>query len=109
MTITTTPTTAATGISHFGREFIPTVYLLQPRIVTSRSGPGPFGARLRGMLPLVDQLATTWRSISNLCASLRPEQWEVATGCPGWTVRDQVSHLIDYEATALGRPRPEQD
>lgn len=61
------------------------------------------------MLPLVDQLATTWRSISNLCASLTEEQWKLPTGCPGWTVQDQVSHLVDYEATALGRDRPETE
>lgn len=23
---------------------------------------------------------------------------------PGWTVKDQLSHLVDYEARALGRP-----
>jgi uncharacterized protein (TIGR03083 family) len=57
------------------------------------------------MIPLVEQLAATWRSIDELCSLLTEAEWKRPTGCPGWTVQDQVSHLVDYEATALGRPR----
>lgn len=59
------------------------------------------------MIPLVQHLATTWTSIADLCAGLSEEEWKLPTGCPGWSVQDQLSHLIDYEAFALGRPRPE--
>jgi uncharacterized protein (TIGR03083 family) len=59
------------------------------------------------VIPLVEQLQETWQSISTLGAGLSEEEWKRPTGCPGWTVQDQVSHLIDYEAFAVGRPRPE--
>src|SRR4051812_30541422 len=59
------------------------------------------------MVPLVEQLAATWKSIGDLCAGLTDSEWSRPTGCPGWTVQDQVSHLVDYESFALGRPRPE--
>jgi uncharacterized protein (TIGR03083 family) len=57
--------------------------------------------------PSIDHLEETWRAIAELGADLTPEQWDTATGCPGWTVKDNVSHLIDHEATAMGRPRPD--
>ena len=59
------------------------------------------------MVPLVEQLEATWKSISALCTGFTDAEWAHPTGCPGWTVQDQVSHLIDYESFALGRPRPD--
>ena len=59
------------------------------------------------MIPSVEHLAACWASIDELCASLTEEQWDRPTGCPGWTVQDTLSHLVDYEARALGRPGPE--
>lgn len=53
----------------------------------------------------IDNLAGTWRSLEELCSDLTEKQWKTPTGCPGWTVQDHVAHLVDYEATALGRPR----
>jgi uncharacterized protein (TIGR03083 family) len=57
----------------------------------------------------IEQLALTWRSIDELCSGLTETEWKTATGCPGWTVQDNLSHLVDYEATALGRPRPDHE
>lgn len=57
--------------------------------------------------PSIDHLELLWRSIDELCSTLSPEDWATPTGCPGWSVQDNISHLIDYEAGALGRPRPE--
>jgi len=54
----------------------------------------------------VENLAITWASIGQLCSGLPDGQWDLPTGCPGWTVKDQLSHLVDYEARALGRPAP---
>lgn len=56
--------------------------------------------------PSIDNLEETWRSLIDLCAGLSAEEWKRPTGCPGWSVQDNVSHLIDYEARALGRPAP---
>lgn len=55
----------------------------------------------------IEHLDLTWRSIVDLCGDLTDEEWARPTGCPGWSVQDQISHLIDYEAGALGRPRPD--
>ena len=57
--------------------------------------------------PSIDHLEQTWRSLIELCADLSEEEWKRPTGCPGWSVQDNVAHLIDYEARALGRPAPE--
>jgi uncharacterized protein (TIGR03083 family) len=57
------------------------------------------------MIPVVEQLAATWTSIDELCADLSEAEWKLPTGCPGWSVQDNVAHLVDYESEALGRPR----
>ena len=64
--------------------------------MTSHTGPSS-----------VDHLEATWASIQSLCADLTDADWDRSTGCPGWTVKDHLSHLVDYEAGALGRPRPD--
>jgi uncharacterized protein (TIGR03083 family) len=57
----------------------------------------------------VENLAIVWASIDRLCSELPDDQWELPTGCPGWTVKDHLSHLVDYEARAVGRPAPRHD
>ncbi len=56
---------------------------------------------------IVDLLESIWRSIDELCASLEPGDWEKATDCPGWTVKDQLSHIIGTESMLAGKPAPE--
>lgn len=53
------------------------------------------------MLPAVQLLATTWASLDDLLSELDDDEWKASTGCPGWTVSDVVSHLIDYEERAV--------
>ena len=55
---------------------------------------------------MVDLMETVWQSIAALCADLAPEQWAMPTECPGWSVQDQVSHLVGSECRLLGRPAP---
>ena len=55
---------------------------------------------------LVDRMEMVWRSISELCAGLSDQQWAIATECPGWSVQDQVSHLVGSECRLMGRPAP---
>lgn len=57
----------------------------------------------------VENLAIVWSSVDQLCLGLSAAQWDLPTGCPGWTVKDHLSHLVDYEARALGRPGPEHE
>ncbi|MEO5838561.1 MAG: maleylpyruvate isomerase family mycothiol-dependent enzyme [Acidimicrobiales bacterium] len=49
-------------------------------------------------------LNACWASISELAASITPAEWDLATECPGWSVRDNVSHLIAIERRLLGLP-----
>lgn len=56
---------------------------------------------------LVDKLESVWRSIDAVCADLAVAEWLLPTDCPGWTVRDQLSHLVGGESNLLGRPAPE--
>jgi uncharacterized protein (TIGR03083 family) len=57
----------------------------------------------------VENLALVWASVGQLCSELPDGQWDLPTGCPGWTVKDQLSHLVDYEARALRRAAPEHE
>ncbi len=56
--------------------------------------------------PSIDHLEATWASLTELLSSLSDAEWKTPTGCPGWNVQDNVTHLVDYEARALGRPAP---
>ena len=44
-----------------------------------------------------------WDSIDNLCMSLKRKEWDITTDCPGWSVKDCISHLIGIEHRLLGR------
>ena len=55
---------------------------------------------------VVDLMEAVWKSIDGLCSDLSPEQWAMPTECPGWSVQDQVSHLVGSECRLLGRPAP---
>lgn len=52
----------------------------------------------------IDKLDQTWHAISELCADLDEDQWHSATDLPGWTVKDNVSHLIGTERMLQGLP-----
>ncbi|HEX6471867.1 MAG TPA: maleylpyruvate isomerase family mycothiol-dependent enzyme [Streptosporangiaceae bacterium] len=49
----------------------------------------------------------TVRSMIALAETLAPDDWERPTECPGWTVRDQVSHVVGVERWMLGESDPE--
>lgn len=55
---------------------------------------------------VVDDLAEVWASFASACEELAPGQWELPTDCPGWTVRDQVAHVIGVERMVLGDEAP---
>jgi uncharacterized protein (TIGR03083 family) len=54
-------------------------------------------------------LAETWGSLAGVCVGLTAQQWRRSTSCPGWSVQDQLSHLIGIERTLLGEPDPQWD
>jgi uncharacterized protein (TIGR03083 family) len=56
--------------------------------------------------PVISILADEWEAIITLGQDLGDEEWELPSECPGWTVRDVVSHLIGIERTLLGDEAP---
>jgi uncharacterized protein (TIGR03083 family) len=56
-----------------------------------------------------EALAETWASLAEVVAGLSPEQWRQPTCCPGWTVQDQLSHLIGIERALDGEAEPDAD
>ena len=49
-----------------------------------------------------------WSSMEELCSQLGPEDWDLPTACPGWSVKDQLAHVASLESRALGRPQPSE-
>jgi uncharacterized protein (TIGR03083 family) len=52
----------------------------------------------------IDTLVGCWHSLGELGAGLSEAQWKTATDLPGWTVQDNLSHLIGIERTLQGLP-----
>jgi uncharacterized protein (TIGR03083 family) len=52
----------------------------------------------------IDKLEQTFGAISALGAGLTEQQWKTATDLPGWTVQDNLSHLIGTERSLQGMP-----
>ena len=75
------------GPRHAGRSGLATA---------RRGGPGPTIPPMPND-PVVDLLEQIWRSTAQACAGLTEPEWEAPTDCPGWTVRDHLSHLIGTE------------
>ena len=56
--------------------------------------------------PVVDGLVEVWQSLTAACEGIGPEEWDLATDCPGWTVRDQLSHIVGVERMVMGDEAP---
>ena len=56
--------------------------------------------------PIIGVLQEIWSSTAQACEGLRPDAWDLPTDCPGWTVRDQLSHVIGTELGLLGQAAP---
>ncbi len=64
--------------------------------------------RQRG-LEATAALAETWGGLAEACADLSETEWGLPTECPGWDVKDQLSHLIGIERMIMGEPAPAWD
>lgn len=60
-------------------------------------------------LGVVDLQEAQLRSLDDLCSTLTPEEWGRPTDCPGWSVQDNLSHIVGTERMILGHPAPEHD
>jgi uncharacterized protein (TIGR03083 family) len=56
--------------------------------------------------PVITILAEEWAAIDALGRDLGEAEWDLPSECPGWTVRDVLSHLIGIERTLLGEEPP---
>lgn len=56
--------------------------------------------------PYADAWTHSIEAISELVTSLTEGEWNRPTDCPGWSVRDVVSHIIGVECEVMGDPRP---
>jgi uncharacterized protein (TIGR03083 family) len=56
-----------------------------------------------------DALGETWGGLAEASYELSETEWALPTECPGWDVKDQLSHVIAVERTILGEPAPEWD
>ncbi|OIJ91882.1 maleylpyruvate isomerase family mycothiol-dependent enzyme [Streptomyces colonosanans] len=56
--------------------------------------------------PYADAWTHSVEAISELVQPLVESEWNRRTPCPGWSVRDVVSHVIGLDCEMLGDPRP---
>lgn len=66
------------------------------------------GWRQRG-LEATAALAETWGGLAEVTYELSDTEWALPTECPGWDVKDQLSHLIGIERIIMGEPAPQWD
>ena len=58
---------------------------------------------------MVELQGMAFKALDEICSGLSPEEWDVETECPGWSVKDNLSHVIGTESGLLGRDVPEHD
>lgn len=56
--------------------------------------------------PAIALLAEEWQAIAELGGQLNDKEWDLPSECPGWTVKDLVSHMVGTERSLLGDPPP---
>src|ERR1700722_11732613 len=71
------------------------------------NGAGQDGDWLRQGRRDRSALAETWGALAEVCFDLSDTEWALPTECPGWDVKDQLSHLIGIERAIMGEPVPE--
>jgi uncharacterized protein (TIGR03083 family) len=54
----------------------------------------------------VAALGEVWASLGDLLGDLRDDEWLLPSPLPGWSVQDNVSHIVGTEAMLAGEPGP---
>lgn len=57
----------------------------------------------------INAFADSLNALIDLAITCSDEDFEKPTDCPGWTVKDQFSHVASVEAALVGRPDPPVD
>jgi uncharacterized protein (TIGR03083 family) len=55
---------------------------------------------------LVAKQEHVWDTIATLCTPFTEREWKTPTDCPGWSVQDQIAHIVGTESWLLGQPVP---
>ena len=55
----------------------------------------------------VAALGEVWASLDELLGGLTDDQWRLPSPLPGWSVQDNVSHIVGTEAMLAGEPGPD--
>ena len=55
----------------------------------------------------VANMERVWSAIIALSSTFTEHEWKTPTDCPGWTVQDQVAHMLGSESRLLGLPVPD--
>jgi uncharacterized protein (TIGR03083 family) len=58
---------------------------------------------------IVNALDDTWSTIDRVVRPQPPSAYDAPTACPGWSVRDVLSHLLGFEMLVQGSPVPPHD
>ena len=59
--------------------------------------------------PIVAVLEEEWQAISELMADFTDAEWDMPTALPGWSVKDNISHISGTELMFAGEPAPVVD
>jgi|SRR5450631_2860459 len=60
----------------------------------------------QGLHNLVEAFAQTTQAVIDLASACSDDDLATATECPGWTVHDQISHVVGVEAWLEGYKDP---
>jgi uncharacterized protein (TIGR03083 family) len=74
--------------------------------LVSDNGAGQADIWLQQGLQAKTALEETWGALAEVCLELSTNEWALPTSCPGWDVKDQLSHLIGIERAIMGDPVP---
>src|SRR5689334_2767020 len=58
------------------------------------------------MQSLLDAYDDALHAFHETASAVRDDQWSLPTDCPGWTVREQVAHVLALELQLGGAPVP---
>ncbi len=77
--------------------------------LVSGNGAGQDGGWAQRGREATAALAETWGALAEVSYELSATEWALPTECPGWDVKDQLSHLIGIERSIMGESAPEWD
>jgi len=55
----------------------------------------------------VAALGEVWTSLSDVLGELSEDEWQLPSPLPGWSVQDNVAHILGTEAMLAGEPGPD--